>query len=64
MDRVGNFFRFWYDFIVGDDWAVALGVLVALVVTVVLARADLEFWWLMPVAVAALLTMTVNRGAH
>jgi hypothetical protein len=27
---VGRFFRFWYDFIVGDDWRVAAGVGVAL----------------------------------
>jgi len=27
---VGGFFRFWYDFIVGDDWRVAVGVVLAL----------------------------------
>ena len=26
MTRLGAFARFWYDFIVGDDWRVAVGV--------------------------------------
>jgi hypothetical protein len=30
MSWVGKFFRFWYDFIVGDDWRVAAGVGIAL----------------------------------
>ena len=30
MKFVGGFFRFWYDFIVGDDWRVAVGVVLAL----------------------------------
>ena len=59
-----GFGRFWYDFIVGDDWTVALGVVIALIVTVVVAQSDLSLWWLMPVAVAALLTVTVQRAAR
>jgi hypothetical protein len=56
--------RFWYDFIVSDDWTVALGVVIALVAAVVVARADLSLWWLMPVAVAGLSTVTVQRVAR
>ena len=26
MSYVGAFFRFWYEFIVGDDWRIAAGV--------------------------------------
>ena len=26
MTRLGAFARFWYDFVVGDDWRVAVGV--------------------------------------
>jgi hypothetical protein len=63
MQYIVNFARFWYDFIVGDDWTVALGVVIALVATVILARMDIAAWWLMPLAVAALLTFTVRRSA-
>ena len=30
---IGRFFRFWYDFIVGDDWRVAAGVVAAIGLT-------------------------------
>ncbi len=64
MRYLTDFARFWYDFIVGDDWTVALGVLVALIATIVLARAGLAAWWLMPLAVLGLLTFSVRRAAH
>ncbi|MGH9126360.1 MAG: hypothetical protein ACRDZ8_16785 [Acidimicrobiales bacterium] len=58
------FFRFWYDFIVGDDWTIAAGVVVALVVVTVLAHQGLRWlWWLLPLAVAAGLSWSVLRAA-
>jgi hypothetical protein len=36
---VGRFFRFWYDFIVGDDWRVAVGVVVSMALGAVLVAA-------------------------
>ena len=30
MKWISSFVRFWYDFVVGDDWRVAAGVAVAL----------------------------------
>ena len=56
-----NFLLFWYDFIVGDDWVIAAGVVIALVVSALLARRDLNAWWLMPVAVALLLVISLWR---
>jgi len=40
MTYVKHFVLFWYDFIVGDDWIVAAGVVVALIVSAALARRD------------------------
>jgi hypothetical protein len=34
------FFRFWRDFIIGDDWRIALGVTVVLAVGAVLMASD------------------------
>jgi hypothetical protein len=34
MKAVCAFGRFWYEFIVGDDWKIAVGVVIALAVTV------------------------------
>ena len=32
MRYVAGFFRFWWDFIVGDDWRIAAGVVLVLVI--------------------------------
>jgi hypothetical protein len=50
--------RFLYEFVVGDDWRIAAGVAVALTAT-----ALLEWWWVLPLAVAALLALSVSRFA-
>jgi membrane protein implicated in regulation of membrane protease activity len=55
------FALFWYDFIVGDDWSIAVGVVAALAVTAVLTRAGVAAWWVLPVAVAALLGLSLLR---
>ena len=44
--------RFLWDFVIGDDWRIAAGVAVALALT-----AAFEWWWLLPLAVAALLVL-------
>jgi hypothetical protein len=63
MRYITGFFMFWYDFIVGDDWTVAAGVVVALVLTAALAHAAIPAWWLMPLAAIALLAMSLWRAA-
>ncbi len=63
MRYLTAFARFWYDFIVGDDWTVAVGVVAALVATLILARMDVAAWWLMPVAVVGLLAFSLRRAA-
>jgi hypothetical protein len=61
MRYLKSFLLFWYDFIVGDDWVIAAGVLIALVVSALLARRDLNAWWLMPVAVVVMLAVSLWR---
>ena len=64
MKYIGRFFRFWYDFIVGDDWRVAAGVVAAIGLTALLAHRGLAAWWLMVVLVIAVLIGSVRRGAR
>lgn len=64
MKYLINFVNFWYDFIVGDDWTVAVGVVVALAVAAALARLGLAVWWWMPLAVVALLASSLWRVAR
>ena len=63
MRYVKNFGLFWYDFIVGDDWTVALGVVVGLAITGLLAHQGVAAWWLLPLAVVVLLSLSVWRVA-
>jgi hypothetical protein len=51
-----------WEFIVGDDWLTAVGVVVALGATALIAGAGAAAWWVMPLAVAALLTWSLARA--
>jgi hypothetical protein len=53
-----------WEFVVGDDWRTALGVVVALAVTALLADAAVAAWWVMPPAVIGLLAFSVRRAAR
>ena len=59
-----NFVRFWYDFIVGDDWVVAAGVVAALALSAVLARSGIQAWWVMLIAVILLLSISLWRATR
>jgi UDP-N-acetylmuramyl pentapeptide phosphotransferase/UDP-N-acetylglucosamine-1-phosphate transferase len=62
ISKLRAFGAFWYDFIIGDDWSVALGVTVAFAVTYALSRATTAaIWWIIPVAVATLLPVSIYR---
>jgi hypothetical protein len=64
MRILRSFLHFWYDFIVGDDWTVAAGVVLALAATAILARNHLPAWWLLPAAVTVLLVLSLVRAAR
>jgi len=56
-----RFVQFWIDFIIGDDWRIAAGVVLAVAATATLAHSGTNAWWLMPLATAAILTVAVWR---
>jgi hypothetical protein len=58
-----RFLRFWWDFVVGDDWRVALGVAVAIGIAAGLVAAGTSAWWFLPPAVAAVLYASLRREA-
>ncbi len=62
MRAVRRFFSFWYDFVVGDDWMLAVGVVVAVLVTWALAATFSAAWIVMPLAVVALLAISIGRA--
>jgi hypothetical protein len=62
MDAVVGFFRFWYDFIIGDDWIVAAVVALALALMLVVKQHAL--WWPLPIVVIAVLGLSLWRATR
>ena len=58
------FARFWYEFIVGDDWRIAIDVAAGLALTTVLTHGGVAVWWLMPIAVAVGLFGSLRRATR
>lgn len=56
-------FRFLYNFIVGDDWTVAVVVFAGLAVTAILNANHIVAWWLMPI-IAIVMTYVSIRRLH
>ena len=52
-----------WDFVVGDDWLTAAGVVLALALTALLSARE-SAWYVMPIAVALLLALSIWREAR
>ena len=61
MARLKAFGLFWYDFIIGDDWRIAVGVVATVAGVYVAAHHDHDWWWLLPLAVALLLAVSITH---
>jgi hypothetical protein len=75
MRYVRSFGRFWWTFIVGDDWLLAAGVALAfgvtwlldhrrLGVTWLLDHRRLDAWWFLPPAVVLVLGGSLRRATQ
>jgi hypothetical protein len=61
VNALRRFGRFWWDFVVGDDWRIAAAVVVALAASAALAASEVPAWWVLPAAVAAVLYLSLRR---
>jgi hypothetical protein len=63
--RIRAFAAFVYDFVVGDDWRIAVVVVAGLALTYAVSRTSVPAWWLLPVllvmALPASLWLAVRR---
>jgi hypothetical protein len=64
VTRVEAFLAGVWEFVVGDDWRTALGIVLALALTALIADAAIAAWWVMPPAVVGLLALSVRRAAR
>lgn len=60
--RLRAFGAFWYDFIVGDDWRIAVVVAAALAVVFGVSKTSIPAWWVLPAAVAVVLPWSLWRA--
>jgi hypothetical protein len=63
-DRIRAFAAFWYDFVIGDDWLVAAGVVISLALTYALSQANVAAWWLVPLFLVLLLPVSLWRATR
>jgi hypothetical protein len=64
MSKLAQFARFLWDFVVGDDWRIALAVVAGLGATGLVSGTSLAAWWVLPLCVAAILTASVFAVAR
>jgi hypothetical protein len=63
VKRLKSIGAFWYDFVVGDDWRVAVIVVAALALTALLVHAaGVNAWWLVPGFAFAALGWSLRRA--
>ncbi len=51
-----------WEFVVGEDWRVALGVVVTLGAIALVAAVGVPAWWIGPVAILAILHRSIGRA--
>ena len=62
-EQRGRRARIW-DFVVGDDWRVALVVVAAIALTALVGDTTDRAWWILPLAVVVLLLDSLRRAAR
>jgi hypothetical protein len=64
MRRVIAFVRFWWEFVVGDDWRASAQIAMAIALTAAVAAAGVSAWWLLPPAVVGVLYLSLRRAVR
>jgi len=62
VDWLKGFGKFWWDFLIGDDWTIAATVVAALASTYGLEQAGIPAWWLVPAAGLGVVMLSLARG--
>ena len=63
MRYILSFTKFWYDFIIGDDWTIAASIVTAVAATFWLVHSNIQAWWVLPLAAIVTLGVSLWRDA-
>ena len=63
MRYILSFAKFWYDFIIGDDWTIAASIATAVAATCWLVHSNIQGWWVLPLAAIVTLGVSLWRDA-
>jgi hypothetical protein len=64
LNALTSFGRFLYEFLVGDDPLVAVGVIVVIAAVALLEHAGLAGFWIVPPAVVGMLALSLRRATR
>jgi hypothetical protein len=64
MRRLRALGAFLYDFVIGDDPLIAVVVVLTLGITAALADGGVSAWWMLPLAVVAVLSFSLHRATR
>jgi hypothetical protein len=64
MSLLNRFGRFWWNFIVGDDWRAAAGIAVAFGASALLVAMGVPAWWVLPLAAVLVLADSLRRATR
>jgi hypothetical protein len=62
VNRLRGFGRFWWNFVIGDDWRVAVLVAAGIGSTAALVAGGVNAWWLLPLVVLLALWLSLRRA--
>ncbi len=62
MSKIAGFGRFWWNFVIGDDWVAAALVAIAIGATAAIAAGGVAAWWVLPLAVVVVLYVSLRRA--
>jgi phage shock protein PspC (stress-responsive transcriptional regulator) len=62
--RLRAFLAFLYDFVIGDDWRIAAGVVAGLALTYAVSRTSVPAWWLLPALLVVMLPVSLWLAAR
>lgn len=60
MKYIHAFVWFWIDFIIGDDWRIAVMVVAGMALTAFCVAQGWPAWWVLPVIVASYLAVSMT----